>query len=78
MKVKIKREKRKKEMKQFLVSSGIKAGILLVIKAALNAVIEEGDSKCQIIAYAVTGIGAYVAGCVATDKFVEKLYEDEQ
>jgi len=63
-------------MKQFLVSTGIKAGIVLVLSAALKGV-EESDSKCQLIACAVMGFGACVAGCVVTDKFVEKLYEDE-
>ena len=65
-------------MKQFLVSTGIKMGISLVVSAALKAVIEEGDSKSQLIAYAIMGIGACVAGCIVTDKIVEKLYEDEQ
>ena len=65
-------------MKQFLVSTGIKMGISLVVSAALKAVIEEGDSKSQLIAYAIMGIGAGVAGCIVTDKIVEKLYEDEQ
>ena len=65
-------------MKQFLVSAGIKMGISLVVSAALKAVIEEGDSKSQLIANAIMGIGACVAGCIVTDKIVEKLYEDEQ
>jgi len=64
-------------MKQFLVSTGIKMGISLVVSAALKAVIEEGDSKSQLIAYAIMGIGACVAGCIVTDKIVEKLYEDD-
>ena len=79
VKIKLKREKRKKEMlKQVLVSTGIKMGIALTLKAVLKAVIEEGDSKSQLIAYAIMGIGACVAGCIVTDKIVEKLYEDEQ
>ena len=65
-------------MKQFLVSTGIKMGISLVLGTAVRAVIEEGDSKSQLIAYAIMGFGACVAGCIVTDKIVEKLYEDEQ
>ena len=64
-------------MKQFLVSTGIKMGISLTLQAVLKAVIEEGDSKSQLIAYAIMGIGACVAGYIVTDKFIEKLYEDE-
>jgi len=64
-------------LKHVLVSTGIKMGISLTVEAVLKTVIEEGDSKSQLIAYAIMGIGACVAGCMVTDKFIEKLYEDE-
>lgn len=77
VKIKLKREKRKKEMKQFLLSFGIKSGISLVLSAALKGVVEESDSTAVKVVYSVMCVGAYFAGCVVTDKILNKLYEEE-
>ena len=64
-------------LKHVLVSTGIKMGISLTVRAVLKTVIEEGDSKGQLIAYVIMGAGACVAGYMVTDKLIGKLYEDE-
>ena len=80
MKVKIKIEKRKKEMKkemmkELMLSVGIKAGIALVLTAAVKCVVEESDSTAIKVVYAVSAVGAYLAGCDVADKILSELYD---
>ena len=65
----------KKEMKELMLSLGIKSGIYLVLNAAVKCVVEESDSTAIKVAYAVSGIGAYLAGRVVTDKILSELYD---
>ena len=68
----------KKEMKELMLSLGIKSGMALVLSAAVKCVVEESDSTSARVVYSVMSIGAYFPGCVVTDKIIEKLYKDEQ
>jgi len=65
-------------MKELMLSVGIKSGIALVLSAAVKCVVEESDSTATRVVYSVMSIGACVAGCMVTDKIIEKLYKDEQ
>ena len=62
-------------MKKLMLSVGIKSGIALVLSAAVKCVVEESDLTAIKVMYAVSGIGAYFAGCVVTDKILSELYD---
>ena len=66
---------KKEMMKELMLSVGIKAGIALVLTAAVKCVVEESDSTAIKVVYAVSAVGAYLAGSDVADKILSELYD---